>query len=126
MEKKCTHSNTHTAKKGSNPKLFDRSDLKREMAKRLSREEKWKLAVVELINKMFEIAGHQVTYDDIVDRKDAWYTDWTMTEDHNEEWKKWGEEYLRKNLKLPKVLAEREMAMISLMWGLKFRYEEEK
>ena len=50
------------------------------MAKRLSREQKNEQAVKDLINQMFIIAGHQVTYDDIVGRKDAWYTDWTMTE----------------------------------------------
>ena len=34
--------------------------------KRLSREEKRNKAVVDLINQMFIIAGHSVTYDDIV------------------------------------------------------------
>ena len=48
------------------------------MAKRLSREEKWDKAVVDLINKMFEIAGHNVTYEDIKDRKDNWFWDWEM------------------------------------------------
>ncbi len=48
------------------------------MAKRLSREEKWDKAVVDLINKMFEIAGHKVTYDDIKGRQDDWYAQWTM------------------------------------------------
>ena len=36
-----------------------------------------------IINKMFEIAGHNVTYDDIKDRKDNWYQQWTMTEEQN-------------------------------------------
>ena len=49
------------------------------MKKRLSREEKLKQATVDIINKMFEIAGHPVTYEDIKDRKDAWYQEWTMT-----------------------------------------------
>ena len=44
----------------------------------------------DLINKMFEIAGHDVTYDDIKGRKDAWYTDWTMTMGQYEQWKLWG------------------------------------
>ena len=34
--------------------------------KRLSREEKRNKAVVDLINQMFIIAGHDVTYDDIL------------------------------------------------------------
>jgi hypothetical protein len=88
--------------------------------KRLTREQKHEQAVVDLINKMFEIAGHQVTYDDIKDRKDDWYCQWEMTVEQNEEWKNWGEQYLKKVFKLNKTYAEREMAMVSLMWGLKF------
>jgi len=95
------------------------------MAKRLSREEKWDKAVVDLINQMFIIAGYNVTYDDIKDRKDAWYTDWTMTVEQNEEWRLWGKKYLMKQLRLYANQAEREMGMISLMWGLKFSNWEE-
>lgn len=90
------------------------------MAKRLSREEKNQKMVRDLINKMFEIAGHNVTYDDIKDRKDEWFTEWTMTMEQNNEWKKWGREYLKKEMKMWPKLVEREMEMISLMWGLKF------
>ncbi len=61
------------------------------MAKRRTRQEKSDQAIIDLINKMFEIAGHPVTFDDIKDRKDAWYTEWTMTVDQNDEWQKWGE-----------------------------------
>ena len=93
--------------------------------KRLSREQKREQAVIDLINQMFIIAGHEVTYDDIKDRKDDWYTQWTMTVEQSEEWREWGENYLRKNLKLNKRLAEREMAMVSLMWGLKYSNWEE-
>lgn len=95
------------------------------MAKRLSREEKWDKAVVDLINQMFIIASHNVTYDDIKDRKDAWYTDWTMTVEQNEEWRLWGKKYLMKQLRLYANQAEREMGMVSLMWGLKFSNWEE-
>lgn len=87
--------------------------------KRLSREQKNQQAVIDLINKMFEIAGHQVTYDDIKDRKDQWFQQWTMTVEQDNEWTEWGKEYLHKTFKLNKKLAEREMAMINLMWGLK-------
>lgn len=90
------------------------------MEKRLSKKEKEEKAIVDLINKMFEIAGHSITYMDIKDRKDSWYTDWMMTVEQNEEWKEWGRKYLMKNLRTPKFLAEREMEMISLNYGLKF------
>lgn len=88
--------------------------------KRMSREQKLNQAVIDLCNQMFIIAGHEeVTYEDIKDRKDAWYTDWTMTVAQNEEWKKWGAAYLKKNLRMNTLLAERQMSWISLDWGLK-------
>jgi hypothetical protein len=90
------------------------------MAKRLTRQEKQEKMLVDLINEMFRIAGHEVTYDDIKDRKDQWFHEWTMTVAQNDEWQEWGKKYLQKNLRLPARWAEREMAMISLMWGLKF------
>ena len=88
--------------------------------KRLSKEEKRQKVVEELFNKMFNIAGHDVCYQDIKDRKDAWYKEWEMTMAQNDEWQTWGAEFIRKNLRLNKQLAKREMAMIGLMWGLKF------
>ena len=90
------------------------------MADRLTKQEKEKQLVVDLINKMFEIAGHQVTYDDVKDRKDDWYAQWTMTMEQNEEWKKWGIAEIKKQFRYNTKIAEREMGMISLMWGLKF------
>lgn len=76
--------------------------------------------VIDMINEMFKIAGHDVTYDDIKDRKDDWYTNWTMTEAQYDEWKSWGEKYLRKKFRMNSKWAEYQMSMIGLMWGLKF------
>ena len=90
------------------------------MAKRLTPTEKRDLFLQNLINKMFEIAGHQITYDDIKDRKDDWYSQWTMTTEQNEQWKKWGIAEIKKQFRYNTLTAEREMGMISLMWGLKF------
>jgi hypothetical protein len=73
-----------------------------------------------VINKMFEIAGHDVTYEQIADRKDEWYTEWTMTVAQDEEWKKWMKEYFQKECKMFAKIAEREAAMCSLNWGLKY------
>ena len=92
--------------------------------KRLTREQKREQAVVDLINQMFIIAGHQVTYDDIKDRKDNWFQQWEMTVEQADEWKKWGVEYLRKNLKINKASAEKEMLWVNLMWGLKYSNPE--
>jgi hypothetical protein len=88
--------------------------------KRLSIQEKRTQAVIMILNKMFEIAGHNVTYDDIKDRKDDWYTEWTMTVQQSKEWQDWGVDYLRKNLKMNKVLAKNEMRWVNLQWGLKY------
>ena len=90
------------------------------MAKRLSTKQKQEQFVVDIINKMFEIAGHDVTYDDVKDRQDNWYTQWTMTMEQSEEWRKWGVAEIKKQFKYNTVMAEREMGMVSLMWGLKF------
>ena len=56
------------------------------MAKRLTTQEKREKALIDIINKMFEIAGHDVTFDDVKGRKDEWYTQWTMTIEQNDEW----------------------------------------
>jgi hypothetical protein len=90
------------------------------MAKRLTREEKSNQVFIDLINKMFEIAGHNVTYDDIKGRKDDWFTQWTMTVKQNEEWQEWGINELNKRLKINKKRAQFEMGMTSLAYGLKF------
>jgi len=95
------------------------------MAKRLSREEKRQKALVDLINQMFIIAGHDVTFEDIKDRKDNWFQQWTMTVEQGEEFKKWGKKYLMKELRMYAKQAENEMQWISLQWGLKYSNWEE-
>ena len=92
-----------------------------ETKKRLSREEKHNKAVVDLINQMFIIAGHDVTYDDVLGVEN-WFQKYTMTMAQGEEFKKWGKKYLMKNLNSYAKQAEREMQWFSLQWGLK--YEE--
>jgi hypothetical protein len=88
--------------------------------KRLSREEKREKAVVDLINQMFVIAGHDVTFEDIKDRKDDWFAQWTMTVEQGEEFKEWGKKYLTKELRMRAKQAETEMMWFSLQWGLKY------
>lgn len=88
------------------------------MTKRLSREQKWDKAVVDLINQMFIIAGHDVTYYDILS-KDNWFQQYSITVKQDKEFKKWGKKYLMKNLGLYAKQAEREMSWFSVQWGLK-------
>ena len=90
------------------------------MAKRLSREQKWDQAVIDLINQMFVIAGHNVTYDDVLGVEN-WFQQWTMTMQEYEDWKVWGKKYLMKKLSLSAKSAEREMMWVGLQWGLTCR-----
>jgi len=78
-----------------------------------------KIIVETLINKMFEISGNSITFRDIKDRKDDWYSEYTMTEDECARWMIWGTEYLRTTLKINKRMAEREMSMFNLSYGLR-------
>ena len=87
--------------------------------KRLTREQKKEKAVVDLINQMFIIAGHNVTYDDILGVED-WFTKYTMTVEQGEEFQKWGKKYLMKELRMRAKQAEKEMLWINLQWGLKY------
>jgi hypothetical protein len=90
------------------------------MAKRLSREQKLEKAGRDLINEMFHIAGHNVTFDDVKDRKDNWFQEWTMTMAQHKEWQEWGKKYLQKNLRKRAKAAEMEMQWFGLQYGLKF------
>ena len=85
--------------------------------KRLTREEKKEKAVVDLINQMFVVAGHNVTYNDILGKED-WFREYSMTVEQGEEFKKWGKKYLMKKLNLYAKQAEREMQWFMLQWGL--------
>jgi hypothetical protein len=87
--------------------------------KRLSREEKKDKAIVDLINQMFVIAGHDVTYDDILGVED-WFRNYTMTVEQGEEFKKWGKKYLMKELRIYAKSAKREMEWFMLQWGLTY------
>jgi hypothetical protein len=87
---------------------------------RLTREQKQEKAVEDLINQMFIIAGHEVTFNDVKTRQDNWFQQWTMTWEQNQEWKEWGKKYLQNNLRTRAKQAEMEMEWFSLQYGLKF------
>lgn len=73
----------------------------------------------ELIDKMFEIAGHDLKFEDVEGRKDHWFQEYTMTEAQNEEWRDWGIKHIMKKRRYNKYLADREMRMLDLYCGLK-------
>lgn len=72
-----------------------------------------------LINKMFELSGHQVTYQDVLGRKDDWYNQYTMTKEQQKDWIEFGIGVIRKEMKVPKYRAKKEMDMVFINWGLK-------
>jgi hypothetical protein len=92
------------------------------MAKRLTREQKREQAVVDLINEMFRIAGHDVTFTDIQNREN-WFNEYEMTEAQRTEWDVWGKKYLMKKLGMYAKRAEKEMLWAGLQWGLKINYD---
>lgn len=79
-----------------------------------------RLLLKELIDKMFELAGHDLKFEDVEGRTDNWFQQYTMTKAQNEEWVKWMKEYFKTECKMFSKIAEREANMCSLMWGLKF------
>ena len=89
-------------------------------SKRLSDDD----MVKDIINTMFIIAGHDVSYEDIKDRKDQWYYDWTMTPEQEAIWMEWMVGYFRKHRKLTVRYAQQSASMYNLMWGLKVNRPE--
>jgi hypothetical protein len=83
------------------------------------REDKDRLILKELIDKMFELAGHDLKFEDVEGRKDNWFQQYTMTEAQNEEWRDWGIKLIMKKRRYNKYLADREMRMLDLYCGLK-------
>jgi hypothetical protein len=73
----------------------------------------------ELIDKMFEIAGHDLKFEDVEGRKDSWYQQYTMTEAQNKEWREWGSKHIKKKKRYYSKIASREMALLDLYCGLK-------
>ena len=81
----------------------------------------------ELIDKMFEIAGHSLKYEDVAERKDNWFQQYTMTTAQNREWREWGTKLLAKKRRYGMKMAEKGMAWVDLYCGLKISdYEENK
>lgn len=75
--------------------------------------------VEHLINKMFEYAHVPQTYDDIKDRKDEWYREFTMTQEESDAFKDYAIRYLKRELKTGYYKADTEYQWFDLMWGLR-------
>ena len=95
----------------------------------MKRADKNKLVLKELIDKMFEIAGHDLKFEDVEGRTDNWFQQYTMTEAQNEEWREWGIKLIMKKRRYNRYLADREMRMLDLYCGLKIsdsKYDREE
>lgn len=84
----------------------------------MSYSKKIEKIVEHLINKQFEVAGHQVTFEDILD-KERWYVKYEMTCEQASEFRKYAYNYIKKKLYLNKIQAERELNWFCLQYGLK-------
>lgn len=73
----------------------------------------------EILNKMFEIAGHSLTVDDIIGSKEPWYDQYTMTQSQQDEWETFSVDLLRKKHRFSKEKARKEFGWIMLCYGLK-------
>jgi hypothetical protein len=80
--------------------------------------------IKEIVDKMFSIAGHNVTYEDVLGRKDQWYNDWDMTPEQEQQWMDWMINLFQKERRLTKKYAQRSASMYNLMWGLKVNRPE--
>jgi uncharacterized protein (DUF608 family) len=85
----------------------------------MKRADKSKLVLKEMIDKMFEIAGHPLKFEDVEGRTDNWFQQYTMTQAQNEEWRDWGIKFIMKKYRYNKYLADRHMRMLDLYCGLK-------
>ena len=85
----------------------------------MKRADKNKMILKELIDKMFEIAGHPLKFEDVEGRTDNWFQQHTMTEAQNEEWRDWGIKLIMKKRRYNKFLADREIRWLDLYCGLK-------
>lgn len=74
-----------------------------------------------IIDKMFEISNHPVTYKSLLGRTDPWYTEYEMTKEQEQQWLDYSISYIRTEMKVPKYIAKNNMVFIHLTYGLKVK-----
>lgn len=82
-------------------------------------EKKRKELVEELMDKMFEIAGHDLKWEDMKERQDPWYDQYTWSKEQEEEWRSWGINLLRKKAGMNIAMATRNVNGLLFQTGLK-------
>lgn len=72
--------------------------------------------VEHLIN--YQLKPHNITMKDVIG-VDDWYMTYTTTKEDEESFIKYATDYIRKELKMTKKLAERQVSMFILQYGLR-------
>ena len=83
----------------------------------MSRKSKIEKVVEHLVDKQFEFAGSTLTFND-VSGVENWYTQTKMTCEQSNEFRKYAIDYIRKQLRLRKAAAEKEVGWFCLGYGL--------
>lgn len=79
-------------------------------------------ALRKIINKQFKIAKIDLKYDDICENQiPEWYRKHSCTSEENDKWRKWTEDFLKKQFKYTKDKAHIEAAWLNLNYGLKIK-----
>lgn len=81
----------------------------------MNRKDKQNHVFKQLVNQ--QLLPHGKTYEDVVGDP-QWYLRYKTTIEAEREFMLWGVDFLRKELKLTKALAENEMSWFILQWGL--------
>jgi len=98
---------------------LDDSDFPPPAKRRRNKKDRNKTILKTVIDKMFEMAGHPLKFEDVEGRTDNWFQQYTMTKIQNEEWRAWCINYLNKVEKFNKKKAGLEISMIDMYCGLK-------
>ena len=78
----------------------------------------------DLINAMFTIAGHDVTFDDIVKEPEGYYNRYTWTPEQEKEWMSWATEHVKKHSRYRATYVDKQVAMFNLSYGLRTVHPE--
>lgn len=90
---------------------------------RMSRQQKEAMVCENLINVMMQIAGYELTAQDLAKEGGEWYSKYTMTPEQEKQWMEWGQKYLKQTLKYNARQAYKNMQMFNLAYGLRTVYD---
>jgi hypothetical protein len=76
-------------------------------------------AYKEIIMEMMKIAGHDISYEDLLKEKDGWWARYTMTQEQRDQWVDFSVNLLRTKLRWSKRKSVDQMKWVDLMWGLR-------